>query len=263
MLANATLLAVFLSFPTSICDDWDSGQQFIVQDEVPDNRDEVKALLDELAELVSRSGREDPGDKKAVSLINRLKREFNRSGKHDKSHIIRGMERMMLARRKAHKDGSVDTALFIEAARALGPMGEEASKPLLKWIDNKRHRDDLALQRELILSLGLTRSKLARKELTKILKDRRPTFLAAAATGLGQFTHESSKIRKEIFENLMKALIQAESNARGQDSTATSIWAAINGPASSSMRKLSGASAGSPEQWQHWWNKNKRRDWDE
>jgi hypothetical protein len=26
---------------------------------------------------------------------------------------------------------------------------------------------------------------------------------------------------------------------------------------------LSGASVSSPSAWQHWWNKNKRRDWDE
>ncbi|HIF40593.1 MAG TPA: HEAT repeat domain-containing protein [Planctomycetes bacterium] len=232
------------------------------QDGPPDNREAVKGLLDELADYVKKSGRDDPGDSSAIKRINQLCKEFKLSGPKDKKVIIRGLGRVFLAKRRAEKDGSQKTALFIIAARGLGGMGTDASDPLLKWIDSSRHKNDLALQRELILSLGRTKSKKARNELQDLLKDVRPTFKGAAATGLGMFAHEPSKVRKELFEDLLKALMQAKANSLGQNSTAQEIWSAINAPATSSMRKLSGGSGSSPEAWQRWWNKNKRRDWD-
>jgi hypothetical protein len=142
-------------------------------------------------------------------------------------------------------------------------MGADADEPLIKWIGNPRHRDDLALQKELILSLGRTRTKQARRELHELLTDHRPTFIAAAAKAMGNFTFEPSKVRKELFEDLLKALLQAQSNAENSDSTAMDVWRAMRGPTIASMRALSGASVSSPSAWQHWWNKNKRRDWDE
>ncbi len=232
------------------------------QDDPPDNREAVEALLDELADYVRKSGRDDPGDSAAIKRIDQLGKEFKLSGPKDKKAIIRGLGRVFLAKRRAEKDGSQKTAMFILAARGLGGMGTEATDPLLKWVDSSRHKNDLALQRELILSLGRTKSKKARKELQDLLKDVRPTFKGAAATGLGMFTHEPSKVRKELFEDLLKALMQAKANSLGQNSTAQKIWSALNGPATASMRKLSRASASSPEAWQRWWNKNKRRDWD-
>lgn len=232
------------------------------QDGPPDSRDIVETLLDELANYVRKSGRDDPGDSAAIKRVDQLGKEFKLSGPKDKKAIIRGLERVFLAKRRAEKDGSQKTALFILAARGLGGMGTDATAPLLKWIDSSRHKNDLALQRELILSLGRTKSKKARKELQDLLKDVRPTFKSAAATGLGMFTHEPSKVRKELFEDLLKALMQARANSLGQNTTAQEIWSALNGPSTSSMRKLSRASEGSPEAWQRWWNKNKRRDWD-
>jgi hypothetical protein len=233
------------------------------QDGPPDNRDAVEGLLDELADYVKKSGRDDLGDSAAIKRVDQLGKEFKLSGPRDKKAIIRGLGRVFLAKRRAEKDGSQKTALFIIAARELGGMGTDATDSLLKWIDSSRHKNDLALQRELILSLGRTKSKKARKELQDLLKDVRPTFKGAAATGLGMFTHEPSKVRKELFEDLLKALMQAQANALGQSSTAQEIWRALNGPATSSLRKLSRGSASSPEAWQRWWNKNKRRDWDD
>ncbi len=231
-------------------------------DDRPDRREAVKALLADLAALVRKSGRADPGDAKAIERIERLGREFQLSGPHDKTSIIRGVERVFLAKRRAKKDGTQSTALFIIAARTLGNMGDEAAPSLIRWIDRTSHRKDLPLQKELILSLGRTKDERGRKHLQKLLKDVRPTFKAASATALGMFTHEPSQIRKELFEDLMKSLLQAEANARGQDSTAQAIYSALKGPATSSMRKLSRATASSPTAWQRWWNKNKRRDWD-
>ncbi|MDP6537954.1 MAG: hypothetical protein QF903_14060 [Planctomycetota bacterium] len=231
-------------------------------DEPADHREEVATRLEELAKLIGKSGKDDPGDARAIRLVRELTGEYSRSGSSDQADILRGSGRVFLARRRANKDGSRNTRLFLEAAKSLGIIGADADRLLLTQIDSKRHRDDLALQKELILALGKTRTKRARTSLVKLLKDYRPTFIAAAATGLGHFTFEPSKVRKDLFEDLMKALLQAEGNARGQDSTATAIYNAMRGPTNSSMRALSGGNAGSPSAWQRWWNKNKRRDWD-
>ncbi len=234
-----------------------------IQKDRSDNRALVETLLDELADFARKSGRSDPGDSEAIQRVVQLGREFRSSGPRDRQAIIRGLDRVFLAQRRPNKDGSQKTALFILAARGLGGMGTAASKPLIKWIDHGRHKSDLPLQRELILALGRTKSKLAREELRDLLKDVRPTFKSAAATGLGMFSHEPSKVRKQLFEDLMKALLQAQANARSLDTTSQEIWRAVNSPANASMRKLSHTSMASPEAWQRWWNKNKRRDWDE
>lgn len=231
-------------------------------DDPPDHRETIATRLEELSKLIGKSGKNDPADARAIALMRGLAGEFSHSGPADQADILRGTSRVFLARRRAEKDGSRKTLLFIEAARSLGAMGEDADRLLLAQIDSKRHRDDLALQKELILSLGKTRTKRARTNLVKLLKDHRPAFIATSATALGYFTFEPSKVRKTLFEALLKALLQAEGNALGQNSTALAIWKAMRVPTNSSMRTLSGGNASSPADWQRWWNKNKRGDWD-
>jgi len=113
-----------------------------------------------------------------------------------------------------------------------------------------------------VLALGETRSDLAIKPLSKLLGEDAPPVLSAAATALGQFRAKDQKVRKMLFEDLLKTLESARENARGNDSTAGALWGAVRGPGLSSLAKLSGARAGDVESWRRWWNKNKRKSWE-
>ena len=119
-------------------------------EELPDKREEVKALLDEFAGHVKKKGDEDD---KAIAVIDQLYQEFENSGPKDRAAIVKGLEKCFSSKRKAKEDGTPDNGLYIAAATAMRDMGPECVKPLIKLIGHKNHRNDLALQRRLILSL--------------------------------------------------------------------------------------------------------------
>ena len=240
---------------------WIAAPAAAQDDGPPDDRPEVEALLDELAELVSKSSREDPKELEAVRVIETLAGEWKRSGEDDREDIVRGLDRVFLAKRRAKKDGSRETGIYHAAAKALGVAGDLGAKKLVRWIGHRRHQDDRGLQRELVLALGQTRSDDAIDTLEDLLDEDVPEVLGAAAKALGELAGKDQKVRKRLFEALLKTMESAQENARGQDSTAQALWGALNGPGSSSLAKLSGTRQNGVVSWRRWWNKNKRRDW--
>jgi len=223
---------------------------------------DVEALLEDLAERVSKSGRDDPGDREAIALIDSLGASWGAADEDERDDIVRGLDRVFLAQRRADRDGRRETRLYEAAARALGRTGDDGARRLLRWVGHPKHKRDVALQRQLVLALGETRSDLAIKPLSKLLGEDAPPVLSAAATALGQFRAKDQKVRKMLFEDLLKTLESARENARGNDSTAGALWGAVRGPGLSSLAKLSGARAGDVESWRRWWNKNKRKSWE-
>jgi len=231
------------------------------QDDPPDDRPEVEAMLDELAEFLSKSSRADPRERKAVSVIGRLAGEWKRSGEDDREDIVRGLDRVFLAKRRANKDGSQETGIYVAAAKALGGAEDEGAKKLVRWVGNRRHKDDVDLQRELVLALGQTRSDKAIDTLEDLLDEDVPEVLGAAAKAIGEMSGKDQKVRKRLFESLLKTMESAQENARGQDSTAQALWGALNGSGSSTLAKLSGTRQNGTVAWRRWWNKNKRANW--
>lgn len=227
-----------------------------------DKRPEIETTLKNLAEKVRKSDRGDPIEKEAVKLVRELGAQWNRSGDHDRTAIVRGLDRVFLARRSSDKFGARKTPIYREAAKALGGMGDAGAAKLVRWIGHAKHRRDVELQRELILALGRTQADKALRTLERLLKDATPEFASAAATALGNFARKEQNVRKRLFEELLKVTESAEAIARGNDSTAQKFWKALRGPAQSSLRRLSGARQNGTESWRRWWNKNKRKDWD-
>ncbi len=233
------------------------------EDERPDKRPEIASMLEILADKVGASNREDPSESVAIKAIRDLGSEWFGSGDKDRGAIVRGLDRVFLANRRADKDGGRETLIFREAAKALGRARDEGAKKLDRWIGHPKHRGDIALQVELITALGRTQSDKGIKTLEGLLNENTPELLAAAATALGNFAGKELKVRKNLFESLLKTAESTRENARGNDSTANALWRALGGPAQSSMRSLSGAEESSTEAWRRWWNKNKRKNWDE
>jgi len=232
-------------------------------DERPDDRPEIAALLENLATRVGLSGRDDPGDREAVAVIETLAGQWRRSGEHDRKAIVRGLGRVFLAKRRAERDGTRKSGLYEAAAKALGKTEDEGAKKLKRWIGNPKHKRDVPLQRELILALGKTRADGAIDTLEDLLSEDEPRLLSAAATALGNFDGAKSKVRKDLFESLLKTMESARENARGGGSTGSALWDALRGPGQGTLARLSGVRQNDPESWRRWWNKNKRSDWDD
>ena len=230
-------------------------------DEVVDKRPEVKALTEQLLAHTKKRGAEDA---QAGRIVERLVTEFKRSGPSDKKLIVNEVTRAMRVKRPFSRDGARQRELFLVGASALGKMGPESVSSLIRLVTDKNHKEDYEVRGAIIAGLGETRDEKGVKTLTKELDEFNAQVQAAAAEALGQFTNLDHKKRKAIFEDLLKLLMSAQAEHQSDPTGMTSAdrWRRVQGPCQRSMGKLSGANAGSPNNWQRWWNKNKKRNWD-
>ncbi len=225
-----------------------------------DGRPEVKTLCEQLGGHAGKRGKEDS---EAISVIDKLVQEFANSGPKDRAAIVKQLDKCFTEKRQEDKDGLRENKLFLAAATALGEMKPECVPVYLKWIGEKSHRKDIALQRLLILKLGKTKDEAGRKPLINLLNDENAKIQAAAAEALGEFGEASLEVRKATFEALLKLLMstkgQVDSNVN--DLIARERYDTIAAPTATALGRLSGQRDLSPEEYQHWWNKNKKEEW--
>ncbi|MCA9001232.1 MAG: HEAT repeat domain-containing protein [Planctomycetes bacterium] len=231
---------------------------------IEDKREAVKNLLDDLKEQVKKRGEEDDA---AVSTLEALMNEFPNSGPKDRASIVKGVADCFKQKRNYSDEDGYDNKLFLAAAVAMGKMGPESVKPLAKLIGDKKHRANLALQARIIQSLGQTKDKDAIKPLLDLLGHKDYQVEQAAAQALGYFTEMPEKVRKDIFEEVLKTLMSAynnkEADTNNQQPEVHKRYDAVSSSLVTTLQALSGHEEGSPPAWQSWWNNNKREDWSE
>ncbi len=230
------------------------------EQEVPDRLPEIKELLQLLGKYIAKRGDEDVA---AVRLMGELAIQYPKCGPKDKASIARAFGKCFTQKRKEIAKGQPDNALYLPAAMHLGKMGKDATKILIKWIEHKTHRDNLVLKRELILSLGLTKDTGGLKCLSSLLQYNDANVIAWSAEALSEFRDHPQKVRKEIFSDILKVLITtSEQKADGNNIEAGKRWEAIKTPMYRTLGDLCGEHMRKAEDWQRWWNKNKKKDWD-
>jgi hypothetical protein len=237
---------------------------FVLQDEdeIQDKRPEIKELLGSLKGHIGKRGNEDT---EAIGVIDKLLTEYPRCGPKDRGSITKGLGKCLDQKRKDLDEGVPNSRLFTAAAVALGEMGKEATPVISKYIGHKRLKHDLALQRTLILSLGKTKDVTSIKALLKLLNNKDNVIIAATAEALGEFKGAPQKLRKDIFNELLKLLVTTKALKDGDinDIASREKYDVIAAPVTTTLQLLSGHDERKPEQWQRWWNKNKKGDWGE
>ncbi len=235
----------------------------VSQDPVPvvDNRPEIKALVDQLSAHAGKRGKED---QEAISQIDKLVQEWKNCGPQDKALVVKQLDRCFTEKRQEDQDGVRDNKLYLAAATALGEMAPESVPVFLKWIGDKAHRKDIPLQRLMILKLGKCKAEQGREPLIDLLNDDLPQIQAAAAEALGEYAEFDQKVRKQSFEALLKILtgVKGEVDQSPTDTIARDRYDTIAAPIVTSLQRLSGHEEHHPDEWQRWWNKNKKEDWD-
>ena len=227
----------------------------------PDERADVKELIAKLLGHADQRGKED---QEACATIDTLLKDFENYGPKDRVSVVKALGKVFTEKRQEDQDGVRQNSMFLAAAVALGRMGPESAPVLMDWIGHKSHRKDVALQRKLIDSLGRTKVEAGRGVLIKLLTDDESQIQAAAMEALGQYSEIELKLRKDTFEAVLKQLMSLR-GAMLSDSTdliARESYDAVVGPAMTTLRELSKHEESTPEEWQRWWNKNKRADWD-
>jgi len=232
------------------------------EEEKPDKREEIKQLVDAFGNHIKKRGDED---RQALAVVDTMLGEWDNCGPKDRKSIVRILSRSLNEKRRADKDGRPNNMLFVAVAVAMGRMGPDSAPELMKWIGHKKHRKDILLQRHLVLALGKTIDKKGRKLLTDLLVHKDPPIQAAAAEALGNYRKEDQKIRKEIFEEILKVLNSAYNAKEGAstDREAQERYDVIAAPMITTMQGLSGATVRTPNDWRSWWNDNKRKKWDD
>ena len=235
----------------------------LAQDPPPpvDNRPELKAMIDEMLGHITKRGKEDH---EAIGVIDKLVQEFPKCGPKDRGAIVKSLDRCFSEKRQEDENGVFDNQLYIASATALGEMAPESVPVLLSWIGNKAHRKDLKLQRVLILKLGKTKNEAGREPLINLLVDKDAQIIAAAAEALGEYSAVELKLRKSTFDELLKVLMGAKGqvDSNPNDTVARERYDMIAAPIVTSLTRLSGHEEHDPNEWQRWWNKNKKEDWD-
>lgn len=238
------------------------GGMAAVDDDVPDKRDDIKELIDTMKDHLKQRGRED---RECIAIIDQLLQEFEGCGPKDRGSIVKALGKSLEAKRQTNDDGTPNHQLYRAAATALGRMGPESAKTLSSWIGDKRHRKDLTLQRDLILSLGLTKDDKGTRTLVDLLTHHEAMLQAASAEALANYADTDLKTRKNLFESVLKVLTAAR-NATDSDINdviARERYDTISASMITTLQVLSGHTERQPEKWQRWWNKNKKKDWDE
>lgn len=233
----------------------------LCQDDLPDKRDEVKAMCEKFTGHIKKRGEED---REAIETVDAMLQEFENCGPKDRALVVKTLSAAFKQKRKEIEDGVYDNKLYMAAAVSLGEMAPESVKPLVSWIESKKHRRNLDLQRRLIRSLGKTKDPKAIKTLDDLLRHHEDSLVGAAAEALGQFSELELKDRKKIFQTMLSILMSAK-GAVDTDTTnirARERYDVIAAPIITSLQRLAGQDESSPEKWERWWNKNKKKDWD-
>lgn len=233
----------------------------VQDDELPDEREDIEERIDQFKKHIKKRGEED---REAIGLVDELLTEFPGCGPKDREDIVKDLAKGLDVKRK-EVDGAPDNRLFLAIATALGEMGPESAGPLAKYIGHKRLKNDLAVQRRLILSLGKTKVESGVKTLVGLLNHKDATLIGASAEALANHDELELKKRKDVFEDLLKSLMshKAAVDADVNDIIAKERYDVVAAPIITTLKRLSKHDdARTPEDWQRWWNKNKRSDWD-
>lgn len=232
------------------------------EEEFPDNRDEIQAALKKLKDHAKKKGKEDV---QATAVIDELLQEFPKSGKKDRKAIVKGIAACLKLKRKPTKEGLTDNKLFIASAVSLGNMGPESVKDLSKWVGHKQFVKDNDTRRALIIALGHTKSDDAVDPLVDLLPNHEPIIQAAAAEALGNYGHLELKERKKVFKEILDEITRVKNivDVDVTDPIERKRYDTISGPMLTTLQVLSGHDARDPLKFRTWWNKNKKKNWDD
>ena len=230
---------------------------------------EVKAKLDEFKKLIK--DRKGAKDDQAIKIIDSVLTNFDKLHPKDKRDFTKALYEPLKNTRVKRKP--MDARLFKTAVVALGQTGTNGSKYLADAFKNKRRFGDKAwrsLRAEMLKSLGKTKDKRYVKFLTdEALKNIEDTLMAAAGQALGEYADADLKLRQEISKDLIRKFVNIYENANTnldsgdlQRKTWEDRYKAVADPWNTALQKLTKQSLRHPNDWQKFYNKNKRKNWD-
>jgi hypothetical protein len=232
------------------------------EDEVEDKREAVKELISTFEKHTKKKGKEDA---EALEVMDTLLQEFRQSGPKDRVAIVKALDKTFGLKRKDNEDGTKEARLAFAAAVCMAEMAPESVGPLIKLSSGKAFKDNDELYRRVLISLGKTAHEDAVDALLDLVDHKLPLVQGAAIEALGNFREQDEKVRKEVVNQVLKAImpIKAIVDSDSEDVVARERYDVVGPPAITTLQNLTDENIRDFVDWQQWWNKNKNRDWDE
>lgn len=215
-------------------------------------------------------------DGEVVAELKKLAAAVKRPDLNEKDRDdIRDIATAVLARGPMRPPGQIE--IYRGAAQLLGRMEEEGARVLRKVYDSSRFPqkpDWWDVRAAIVRAVGETEDLHSVEFLLdEATRADEPKILAAAGEALGHFSKADQRVRKQIAQEMITKFAGIQGEARepvinrpgekqnfGPQNAARKL-AAMRQPWNQTLQRITGAEITAPDEWQHWWNKNKNRPW--
>jgi hypothetical protein len=231
----------------------------------PKDNPQVIVLEKALKAIVAdKKGRKDD---EGVKILDKFTKLYPKLNKKQQKVVLKAASHVFKARRKPQ-----NPLLFFSGSEALGHFGGDGAKELAKLIQQKnfRHRDWTPLRVHLIKQLGKAADLSFVKLLLDLaLRDKEDQVRGAAGEALGNYSKKKQKTRKLIVGKLIKELNSTYNGSKSSLDPVDPVrklyedrFKAIQDPWMKALTKLTTLNFRTPLEWEKWYNKNKRKNWE-
>jgi hypothetical protein len=228
---------------------------------------DVDAVIKDLTGFLK--DRKAEKDREALEAIDKLSAAYDKADKGDKRQIVKAFADVFKHKRNA--DGA---QVYVRSCVALSKAGADGAKELIKICDNRTFKNEKEWQSfraQAVEALGICadESPATVEFLKDLLRDRFDVVLAAAGKALGNYEKVKLETRKDIVEEIIKKFNSIYNGANSsidpndiQQIRFREMLTAIENDWNQALQRLTKQKFNKADEWQHWWNKNKKDDWD-
>lgn len=206
-------------------------------------------------------------DAEATNLIDKFLGGYPKMHQKDQLAVRKALQDCLVGRVKRDPE---NTTLFVGAAAALGQMGADGAKILLKAYKSSKFKKQVTLRAVFVRNIGKTKD-LRQVEflLERASRDPDDEIMEAAGGTLRNFADAKLSVRKNIVKELIKKFSEVHGKSRAslasgnaQVKRSKERLAAISRDWNQTLNSLTKQSIHSAPDWQRFYNKNKDRNWD-
>ena len=184
-------------------------------------------------------------------------------GNHDEAKAI-----VKLVRNgRIQKPSEVTEACFL-ALKGIG--SRKVTKQLLFLLKLKPLKKDPAVRIGICRALEGSTDPAGVETVLDLLRDRDDTVIAAAADAAGAYRYAKESVRKDLFKTIMGIYVSTwnlknsvDPELKVQKRRAEDKWEIVEKPMERALQLLSNTTPNDPPAWRRWWNKNKKKKWEE
>jgi len=159
-----------------------------------------------------------------------------------------------------------DKTVVAHVMKKVEALGEDAVVLILPALQRElaKKAPEESIYETALETLGKIRSenKAVIKLLTKLLKDKENEIVGLAARTIAGYAEASGRVRKELFEEVLKSTEGVYSGAQSQNQTLERKWNVIGDDVVDALSKVAHVKLADPALARKWFNDNKKKSWD-